>query len=118
MLSLEELLILLGFQGNEEDRIAGFVRVADKGNKGYITAEEVVNFFKDGGRSMNDPKERAKMMFKMTDLNSDGYIDKEELKKFFSDMAGEEDEDDNTMVNMMMAMMDKDEDGKLNFEEF
>ena len=154
MLSIEELLVLIGVEGSEEDRIAGFVRVADKGNKGFITAdelksvlekvgqkssdkdikmffamadkngdqklqtEEVVAFLKDGGKNLQDPKEKAKMMFRLQDTNSDGYIDKSELKKFFSDMQGEEDEDDNMMVNMMMAMMDKDGDGKLNFEEF
>ena len=154
MLTIEELLVLIGVEGSEEDRIAGFVRVADKGNKGFITAdelksvlekvgqkssdkdikmffamadkngdqklqtEEVVAFLKDGGKNLQDPKEKAKMMFRLQDTNSDGYIDKSELKKFFSDMQGEEDEDDNMMVNMMMAMMDKDGDGKLNFEEF
>merc|ERR1712112_705657 len=154
MVSLHELLIMAGCEGEEKERIAGFVRLADKGNKGYVTAEElkevfqkmgqtttdkdvkmfftmadkdgdqklqteeVVNFFMNKDKNKDDPKEAAKMMFKITDLDSDGFIDKKELKKFFSSLADEEDEDDNMMVNMMMAMMDEDEDGKLNYEEF
>merc|ERR1712025_1216883 len=102
MVSLHELLIMAVCEGEEKGRIAGFVRLADKGNKGYVTAEElkevfqkmgqtttdeVVNFFMNRDKNKDDPKEAAKMMFKITDLDSDGFIDKKELKKFFSSLA-------------------------------
>ena len=75
----------------------------------------------NGGPKEKDPKEEAKMMFKMFDSNTDGFISKKELAGFLKEMAGDDDEDDSMirmMSNVMLASADEDEDGKLNYEEF
>merc|ERR1712098_154171 len=110
---LKEVFQKMGQTTTDKD-VKMFFTMADKDGDKKLQTEEVVNFFMNRDKNKDDPKEAAKMMFKITDLDSDGFIDKKELKKFFSSLADEEDEDD----NMMVAMMDEDEDGKLNYEEF
>jgi len=95
-----------------------FMALADKNEDKKLQYEEITNFLKDGLQQMDDPKVLAKAMFKVHDKNADGYIDKKELRQFFEEMEDDEEGVDNMMVNMMMAMLDTDEDGKLNFEEF
>eukprot|EP00091_Calanus_sinicus_P001865 TRINITY_DN11898_c0_g1_i3.p2 TRINITY_DN11898_c0_g1~~TRINITY_DN11898_c0_g1_i3.p2 ORF type:complete len:111 (+),score=49.65 TRINITY_DN11898_c0_g1_i3:426-758(+) len=97
------------------------IRVCDTDGSQKVKAEEVVSFMVNGGPKEKDPKEEAKMMFRMFDTNKDGFISKKELAGFLKQMGGDDDEDDSMlkmMRNVMLAGADEDEDGKLNYEEF
>ena len=58
----------------------------------------------------------------MYDVDGNGYISKKELARFMqiSDDYDDDKADFGTkmMVEMIMMMVDQDEDGKLNYEEF
>eukprot|EP00090_Calanus_glacialis_P027353 TRINITY_DN43090_c0_g1_i1.p1 TRINITY_DN43090_c0_g1~~TRINITY_DN43090_c0_g1_i1.p1 ORF type:complete len:232 (+),score=83.81 TRINITY_DN43090_c0_g1_i1:26-721(+) len=97
------------------------IRLCDTDGSKKVKPEEVVSYMTNGGPKEKDPKEEAKMMFKMFDSNTDGFISKKELAGFLKEMAGDDDEDDSMirmMSNVMLASADEDEDGKLNYEEF
>merc|ERR1712025_57544 len=147
-LSLEELLALI--KEKNDSYISGcFIRLADKGNKGFTTAnevksvlemtgapaedgpvkilmaiadsngdkklqtEEVIKMMKAGDEIMNNPKEVAKIMFKVADTNDDGYIDKRELRQYCKDLG-----QDMEIVIMMLTILDKDNNEMLNYDEF
>merc|ERR1719158_1854302 len=90
MVSLHELLIMAGCEGEEKERIAGFVRLADKGNKGYITAEELKEVFQKMGQTTTDKD--VKMFFTMADKDGDQKLQTEEVVNFF--MNRDENKDD------------------------
>ena len=86
-----------------------------------VKPEAIMEFFGLVTEEQDDPKQKAKTMFKMFDTNGDGYINTKELTGYMQTFLDDEDEND-PMMKMMMKMMiaehDKDEDGKLNFDEF
>lgn len=87
-----------------------------------IKIEEVIKLIT--AAEEDDPKEQMRAMFRMCDSDGSGSVSTKELAEFMKSMAGDDsddsdDEDDNKMmIKMMMAMADKDGDGKLNFDEF
>jgi len=89
-----------------------------------IRPQALLDFFELGDEDQKDPKEKAKTMFRMNDTNGDGYISKQELAEMMASIGGDVDEEAandpvlNMMYKAMIAEHDKDEDGKLNYEEF
>ena len=96
-----------------------FIKLASEDGDKKLKVEEVIRIL--GSEDEKDPKAKSKILFRMVDKDGDGFISTKELSKvvkFFADV--EEDDDFGMMiiVNMLMIMVDKDEDGKLNYEEF
>merc|ERR1711942_241564 len=89
MVSLNELLVMAGFEGEEEERIAGFVRLADKGNKGYVTAEELKEVLQKMGQTTTDKD--VKMFFTMADKDGDQKLQTEEVVNFFMNRNNQDD---------------------------
>jgi len=76
---------------------------------------ETVLLFKNGAR-----EDQAKMLFRIIDISDDTVLSKFELLKFF--LKGVRDKDRkravSDVVNELMIMMDKDESGEVEREEF
>merc|ERR1719147_327250 len=79
-LSLEDILVLTGVEGNEKERIAMFLKLADKGNKGHITAQEVKSVLTFMEEDADD--EDARMFFAIADANGDRKLQTEEVINF------------------------------------
>ena len=60
-----------------------------------------------------DNMDEQELIFKFVDENGDGFIDKEEFKTFVSISGVESNE---LMNGLMMAVFDKNGDGKISFE--
>merc|ERR1712236_117515 len=118
---MEELGNKMGGQmfKNEKER-AFFMMMVDLDGDMKISINELTRFFTDGPKE-KDPKEDAKMMFRMADVDGDGYITKKEIIKFLKMIDIVTDEKDETLkmfINQMLAEADTDKDGKLNYREF
>ena len=79
-----------------------------------VAIDAVVDFFVKGPVEEEDPKEKHRIMFRMVDINKDGSITTKELAKFFGMEGGLEE----FLVKEMIAEVDKNGDGRLNYEEF
>jgi len=108
-----------------EDMIDFMIRMCGHNGSKKIKADAVVQFFTNPDEvDNNDPKEKAKVMFRMFDTNLDGYLDKKELVGYMNQLSGDEEEDKEgdaalgMLMKMMIAEFDEDEDGKLSYEEF
>merc|ERR1711970_94388 len=144
LITLEEFFILFECdqEGNEKKMLVNMIKAADKNKDGFISAKEMeraffmmmvdldgdmkisinelTRFFTDGPKE-KDPKEDAKMMFRMADVDGDGYITKKEIIKALKMIDIVTDEKDETLkmfINQMLAEADTDKDGKLNYREF
>jgi len=118
---MEELGNKMGGQmfKNEKER-AFFMMMVDLDGDMKISINELTRFFTDGPKE-KDPKEDAKMMFRMADVDGDGYITKKEIIKALKMIDIVTDEEDETLkmfINQMLAEADTDKDGKLNYREF
>merc|ERR1711970_1086738 len=118
---MEELGNKMGGQmfKNEKER-AFFMMMVDLDGDMKISINELTRFFTDGPKE-KDPKEDAKMMFRMDDVDGDGYITKKEIIKALKMIDIVTDEKDETLkmfINQMLAEADTDKDGKLNYREF
>jgi len=109
-----------------EDMVDFMIRMCSHDGSKKVKADVVVQFFinPDEIEKSNDPKEKAKVMFRMFDTNLDGYIDKKELAGYMNEFSDDKEEDKEAkdaigmLMKMIIAMYDEDEDGKLNYEEF
>jgi len=118
-LTAEELKdLMLTFAEDDEDKheVNGMVdmlmAMCDQDGDKMLNYEELAQVI--SGKEP-DKKQKMQMMFRMFDTDGSGYVSKKELCK------GMEMDDDPFMsliVNEMIGGVDKDEDGKLNFEEF
>jgi len=100
-----------------EDMLKFFMSMGEgpKGDK-KLKIEELLNMFDLGSEPKpEDPKEGAKMIFRMCDTSGDGFVNTSELAEW---MKMDDDPFMKVMMGALMAEADKDGDGKLNFEEF
>merc|ERR1712142_719867 len=148
MLSIEELLKISDYMDDEISTkiLKRCLENADKDKDGFLMAKElkrflmmlnpseedeeyiehkvkadvVVQFIIDPDSINNDPKEKAKVIFKMLDTNADGFLDKKELLGYMKQWMTDDEEEDTEVTAIVTKMMTAglDEDGKLNFEEF
>ena len=103
-------------KGPEFDRMSDMVcHMADLNGDKMIDFAEILMFFFGNPTS---EKNQARTMFRMADTNGDGYVTKKELKEFLKMAGGDGDAPPDSEIRMMIAMFDKDDDGKLNYEEF
>merc|ERR1711915_753680 len=127
-LTAKELKVfLMMFQPSEDEKrcermIDTMIRMCSHDGSRKVKADVVVQFCIDPREieKSRDPKKKAEIMFKMFDTNLDGYIGTKELAEYMRDFPNDPENDE--MIEMMMSLMiakyDKDEDGKLNYEEF
>jgi len=108
-----------------EEMISFMIRMMSRDGSKKVKTDVVVKYFtNDDDEKDEDPKEKAKVMFRMFDTNLDGYLDKKELVGYMNHLSGDDEEDKEgdkaleMLMKMMIAKFDEDEDGKLNFEEF
>merc|ERR1711872_888351 len=121
---LKRFLMMLNPSEDDEEYIEHKVKVMIKmcchdGSK-KVKADVVVQFIIDPDSINNDPKEKAKVIFKMLDTNADGFLDKKELLGYMKQWMTDDEEEDMEVTAIVTKMMTAglDEDGKLNFEEF
>merc|ERR1739838_187629 len=96
-----------------------FIKLASDDGDKKLKVEEVIRILGDADKK--DPKVKSQILFRMCDKDGDGFISTKELTKvvkFFVDVTEDDDFGMMIIVNMLMLMVDKDEDGKLNYEEF
>merc|ERR1712215_444692 len=129
-LTAKELKVLMLMMQPDEDEkeleemIDFMIRMCSYDGSKKVKADVVVLYFTNPDEIDNDPKEKAKVMFRMFDTNLDGYLDKKELVGYMNHLSGDDEEDKEgdkaleMLMKMMIAKFDEDEDGKLNFEEF
>jgi len=124
---LKGLLMMLQPRDDEkylEDQINLLIKMCSHDGSKKVKPDEVVQYLINLDEIKKDPKEKAKVIFRMFDTNSDGYIDVREFYVYIYHVAGMEEEAkerDRGMENLMkivIAEFDKDGDEKLNFEEF
>jgi len=109
-----------------KDMIDFMIRLCGHNGSKKIKGDVVVQWFTNPDEidNNNDPKEKAKVMFRMFDTNLDGYLDKKELVGYMNQLSGDDEEDKEgdaavaMLMKMMIAEFDEDEDGKLSYEEF
>jgi len=106
--------------GKEEEmeEMFKFMMAMGEGPKGdkKLNIEEMLKMFGMGSEPKpEDPKEGAKMIFRMCDTSGDGFVNTSELAEW---MKMDDDPFMKVMMGALMAEADKDGDGKLNFEEF
>merc|ERR1711915_1139995 len=108
-----------------EEMVSFMIRMMSCDGSKKVKTDVVVKYFtNDDDDEKDDPKEKAKVMFRMFDTNLDGYLDKKELVGYMNHLSGDDEEDKEgdkaleMLMKMMIAKFDEDEDGKLNFEEF
>lgn len=104
-----------------DSKVAMLIKMTSVGGDNKLKIEEVIKMF-TGDKETKKPKQTMGDMFRMYDVDGDGFISKKELAKFMK--ISEDYDDENAdfgtklMVEMIMMMVDQDEDGKLNYEEF
>merc|ERR1712179_702660 len=103
-----------GEKDEVDEMVPMLIKMMGGGAEQKVKTSEVVNFLSNGPES-KDPKEKYKMMFRMTDLSGDGFLSMKELAIF---MSMDDDPFMSQMVTLMMSQHDKDGDGKLSYEEF
>ena len=124
---LKVMMLMMQLEEDEkelEEMIDFMIRMCSYDGSKKVKADVVVQYFTNPDEIDNDPKEKAKVMFRMFDTNLDGYLDKKELVGYMNQLSDdmEEDKEGDAAIGMLMKMMiakfDEDEDGKLNYEEF
>merc|ERR1712080_96241 len=91
----------------------------DKDSDGKINFEEFVKIMEDmSGNDQTDSKDREASFYKKAflsfDKNGDGFLSPDELKAVLSQIGEITDKE----VNDLIAVADKDGDGKVNVNEF
>lgn len=87
----------------------------DKDASGTINFQEFVYIMENGGYKEEDMNQSLIDAFHVFDQNNDGFIDKQEFKTIVTQL-GESLSDDE--FDDLMADVDADKDGRINFEEF
>jgi len=96
---------------------ARVIKMLDEDQNGEIELEEFV----EGVRQFTakgDESSKLRFVFKIYDLDNDGYISSTELFQVVKMMTGAGIKDIQQIVDKTILLKDKDEDGKINFEEF
>merc|ERR1711909_106943 len=111
---LRELLLKIDPKCKEskdlDEKINMIIKMTTIGDEKKAKVEEVIKLLTT---KKDDSKQMIGAMFRMYDEDGDGFISKKELAKFMKI-----DDYDNADFAVMMMMIDQDEDGKLNYEEF
>eukprot|EP00091_Calanus_sinicus_P020507 TRINITY_DN5637_c0_g1_i4.p1 TRINITY_DN5637_c0_g1~~TRINITY_DN5637_c0_g1_i4.p1 ORF type:complete len:113 (-),score=49.01 TRINITY_DN5637_c0_g1_i4:69-407(-) len=105
-----------------DSKVEMLIKMTSVGGDNKLKIEEVIKMFTGDKEKKKGTRETMGDMFRMYDVDGDGFISKKELAKFMkiSDNYDDENADFGTKlaVEMIMMMIDQDEDGKLNYEEF
>ncbi|XP_069114937.1 uncharacterized protein [Argopecten irradians] len=100
-----------------EDEIKRMINEVDKDKNGKLNFEEFVDFITTHKCTQTQEEREADLQsaFKMIDKNKNGYIS---IKEFRSLLKNVGDRLSDEEVAEMIALVDTDNDGKLNYEEF
>merc|ERR1719500_331052 len=115
--------LLMKMDPEEEDQemmVDMVISICSHDETRKVKPEAALSFIINGPKK-ESPKEEALAMFSMFDTNTDGYIARKEVAEFCKAMMSADAGDDSFIkgvANMMLGNADKDEDGKLNYEEF
>jgi len=119
---LRKMVMMMDPDDDPTDMANMIIKMCGGAKEKKVKPEAVMDFFGMVDADQKDPKEQAKLAFKMFDTNGDGYINKGELAGYMSSMLDDDEDMNDPIMNMMLKMMiaehDKDKDGKLNFDEF
>jgi len=124
---LKGLLMMMQPRDDEkylEDQINFMIKMCIHDGSKNVKADEAVQYLMNLDKIKKDPKEKAKVIFRMFDTNSDGYIDVREFFVYIYHLAGmeeeakERDRDMEKLMKIVIQEFDEDGDRKLNFEEF
>ncbi|XP_075246684.1 calmodulin-like [Convolutriloba macropyga] len=112
-LELGEVLATLGEPATEEE-LATIIAEVDKDGNGEIDFPEFLQMMagKLKERKLEDDLQEA---FRIFDQNGDGLVSPAELKFVMVNLGEEIDDED---LDVLVAQVDKDGDGQLNYQEF
>jgi len=101
-------------EDREKERLVGFVKLANKENRDYITAEELKQVMQMMDKDVDD--ETVKLVFSFADTNGDKKLQLEEVILFL--LEGEKKMDDpKERAKMMFRMLDTNGDGYIDKKE-
>jgi len=113
---LKELMLTLADNDEQKKSVDGMVdmlmEMCDQDGDKMLNYEELSQVISGQGP---DKKQQMKMMFKMFDTDGSGNVSKKELCKA---MGLNADETMQAVMEGLINMADKNNDGELNFEEF
>eukprot|EP00088_Acartia_fossae_P019953 TRINITY_DN21687_c0_g1_i10.p1 TRINITY_DN21687_c0_g1~~TRINITY_DN21687_c0_g1_i10.p1 ORF type:complete len:179 (-),score=57.05 TRINITY_DN21687_c0_g1_i10:207-743(-) len=117
-ISNTELLSLPEFK--ENPLVKRVLAIFDKDNNGEIDFKEFVQGLAMFLVKSSDRESKLRFLFSIYDLDGDGLIANDELYTVLKMMVGNNLKDDQLqqMVNKTILALDKDEDGKIDFQEF
>jgi len=118
LISTDELLSLPELK--ENPLIKRVVAIFDNDNSGDIDFKEFVQGLALFVVKNSDRDQKLKFLFSVYDLDGDGLIGNDELFTVLKMMVGSnlKDHQLQQVVDKTIRALDKDEDGKINFEEF
>jgi len=118
LISTEELLSLPELK--ENPLIKRVVAIFDKDDSGGIDFKEFVQGLAMFVANTSERDAKLKFLFSVYDLDGDGLIGNGELYTVLKMMVGNnlKDHQLQQMVDKTIRRLDKDQDGKINFEEF
>jgi len=118
LISTDELLSLPELK--ENPLIKRVVAIFDKDSSGGIDFKEFVNGLAMFVASNSDREQKLQFLFSVYDLDGDGLIGNAELYTVLKMMVGNnlKDHQLQQMVDKTIRALDRDQDGKINFEEF
>ncbi|KAL6946983.1 Calcineurin subunit B [Hanseniaspora vineae] len=113
----DEFMTIPGISSNP--LASRIIEVLDLDNSGDIDFQEFITGLSIFSGKAND-EEKHKFAFKIYDIDKDGYISNGELFIVLKIMVGDNltDEQLQQLVDRTIMENDKDEDGKLSFQEF
>nr|ALS04147.1 calcineurin subunit B isoform 1 [Acartia pacifica] len=117
-ISTNELLSLPELKDNP--LVKRVVAIFDRDNSGEIDFKEFVEGLAMFVVKSTEREQKLKFLFSVYDLDGDGLIANDELFTVLKMMVGSNLKDTQLqqMVDKTINALDKDEDGKINFEEF
>ncbi|XP_053382173.1 uncharacterized protein LOC123540088 [Mercenaria mercenaria] len=105
---------LAGFNPTKAE-LDSIVLEHDENDDGYIDFEEYFNVMRTKMIKMDFEKERLKTAFKVLDLDQDGFISRDELSHALSKTGDQFTEKE---INDIIERADKNNDGKIDYNEF